>query len=692
MQEIYNIYSEYPWASELTATRMAKATSNAPQTRARIAGLFASSASKQAFDSLLTSFQRGEAAQRQEQKSQDRLNNALDDTTKAIMASNVDGLGAMASLIEKTTEAASELALGDRLENGMGAMQRSNNRFLKGLGFLGEGAVKIAGSTAGVAAGLGTFAAAFVNSQDKLIKTMIDVGLADGNMTNMTMLRQRAATLGMGFDEFGKLLQVSSNLTATSSENAMQGALKFGDMAKSIASNKEINKFGMRTNDLAFALATTADALYKSNQISSLDANAQKKIIEAFTTTNEIALGLATTTGENRSKLLNELDQQRQDQILNTNFTAAREEYIQQFGEENFDNFTEGMRMYLANMANTFGRDSALYLEIEKTLKAASFDIGVDQNIVNNITPELVQLMNEIGGGLLNEFIDQGNSILAGQTDEQGAIISSSRILGIVTEAANNRRREVSVDPITMAANQTMNIAIVANEKLKDITFEELATASTDATAAANVADNAINIIDDLAITFRQTLEAITPGIDTLDATLDTTYFVGDLAIQVMNFARMGFGFDPSTETMRDIQAKMGRAEVRDVVVYQPGTSEYENLPASMRITPDGPITARSIAMHQAVTGTMLTNEQIQQSSRSELQTRVDDLREKVAEARQQLDSGVNVESGMPEFLSDSEISALKQAERILNEQITKITAQIAEVSQGDNGGVLNGG
>ena len=53
------------------------------------------------------------------------------------------------------------------------------------------------------------------------------------------------------------------------------------------------------------------------------------------------------------------------------------------------------------------------------------------QNVINNMTPELVQLFNEAGGGALQEFIRQGNELLAGETTQEDAVVSSSRLLGI---------------------------------------------------------------------------------------------------------------------------------------------------------------------------------------------------------------------------------------------------------------------
>ena len=67
--------------------------------------------------------------------------------------------------------------------------------------------------------------------------------------------------------------------------------------------------------------------MYKSNTISSLDRDAQDKIVQVFTTTQNIALGLVIVTGENRSKLLQQLERVQED-LTNTSFAIAQNKYV----------------------------------------------------------------------------------------------------------------------------------------------------------------------------------------------------------------------------------------------------------------------------------------------------------------------------------------------------------------------------
>ena len=265
--EIFNISQTYPWASEYTANALANELDGNAQTRMYIAGLFAKSVSKTAYVDLLQDFKKLASARAKEARADDALIDSLKGANKTMTASNVDGLGAIAGFATEVSKAADELNIANNAADWIQKGTRSRNRFLRGLSAVGAGATRFAGSALGTATGISAFAATFINAQDKLIKTMIDIGLADSNVHNMTLLRSDAARLGMGFNEYSKLLQISANITASTGETAITGAIQLGEMTYRIANDKEVNKFGMRTSEVATTIASLAEQLYKSNQI-----------------------------------------------------------------------------------------------------------------------------------------------------------------------------------------------------------------------------------------------------------------------------------------------------------------------------------------------------------------------------------------------------------------------------------------
>ena len=431
--------------------------------------------------------------------------------------------------------AASELELGTKADGFFNKMQGSKNKLIKGLGFIGDGTTDVLGSSAGIAAGVGVFVAKFINSQDKLLKAMIDSGMADANMENMTLLRSGAARLGVGFDEFAKILTISRELTTTSSENAVQGAIKFSDFVYRICGDDSVNKFGYRNAELAEKLGIVANALYKSNTISSLDRDAQDKIVQVFTTTQNIALGLAAATGENRSKLLQQLERVQEDLDLNTSFAIAQNKYVTERGDTAFENLKLGTQMFLGSL-NTLLPNHEVTDEIEKAFKQAAHDLNYDQTIINNLSPELVQMLNEAGPNVLQTFVKAADNVLAGNTTQEQALVDVSGFVGLLSDRFDDGiRRNASMDPITESTAKLLSIAKISNDRAKNITLADMQKIIDENKKGVDASSGAIKAVDDAAIALTTTLEAILPGIDTMDATLDLMYGVGDFTASILN-------------------------------------------------------------------------------------------------------------------------------------------------------------
>ena len=683
--EIFNIAQTYPWASEYTADALATELDGNAQTRMYIAGLFASSVSKTAYTDLLQDFKKLASARAKEARADDALIDSLKSANKSMTASNVDGLGAIAGFATEIGKAADELNIANNAADWMELGKKSKYRFIRGASGMGAGATRFAGSALGTATGISAFAATFINAQDKLIKTMIDIGLADANVHNMTLLRSDASRLGMGFDEYSKMLQVSANITASTGETAITGAIQLGEMTYRIANDKEVNKFGMRTSEVATTIASLAEQLYKSNQISTLDTRAKEKIIDVFKTTQGIALALATSTGVNRKEMLAQLEQVRTDQELNATFVIERENYINQYSEESFNNFKQSTETYLAYMAATLGQDSPLYAATEATMKAAAYDISYDREILNNMTDEMRLLLQEMGPDVFQMFVKQTNDILSGKTTAEQAVVDGSLLLGAIADAGETRRRMFSYDPLTQAANATMTRAQLTLDNARNITLPQLEAAMKDSQAGVEFADDAIKTVDNMAIAMMTTLESILPGLDTMDATLDAAYWTAETASGIIKFVMEAAGYQDFGNTLQQIEDSANKVVPMDMVLYEVGSEEYNNAPASMRITPNGPITAMSVAAWQSATANMLTRQQIKTSSSDELQGRMSQLQDTLADIKERTESGLNNPNSRNRTrLSESRKQQLMMMERLVEEQIARITEQLSGMAQSE--------
>lgn len=668
-QEILQVYQQYPWASEVTMSTLSnsmKKTVSHTKIASVIQASFLSSAAKQQMIDALDS----------ENASDENLSTSTTDMWKnltnvseSIVANNVNGMEALADLQEQMVKAGEELELGGKINTLIDAIGRRTGRYGRGLARLGKKATSGAGMAAAMSAGVGIFVARLISSQGKLIMNMIELGLASDSMRNLDKLRQDSALLGLGFDKYAKVLQISADLATTSNKDAVTGAVEFGQFVRKYVNDESVNKFGLKTGQFTEAIAITADALYRSNQITSLNPQAQEKIINVFTTNQQIALGLAEATGRNRSTMLDELERQRGNQERNLSMTQNSEEYIKMFGEQAFLNLDESADALLALIANDFGSDSELYRQMESTINASVFNIKYDQTAINDITPEFAQLLMEIGGGTESMVVDMLDRMLRGEIDKQDMAVRYSELVKKVDERGREaKRRGPNADPISESAKDVMNVAITVNETVKNITPERLQEIIDSVDENVEVAGESVEVIDEFQKAYLTTLEAFTPTISNMDAVMDLFYGVGDFVLKVSRYFGLSSSHSDAVEKMRE-EAK---AIPQDVIVYDVGTSEYNNQPVEMRISPNGPITGNSIATYLAMRRSMLSNDSINESSNEDLTERKRALAELTEELQEEADDATD----------ETILEQLRQRMRIIEAQTTRISQKIAEREQ----------
>ena len=99
-QEILSVYSQYPWASDITAERIADSLRNAPVDRQKIAMIIANSFSPATAKKLQRLLDEDLKAEKKNVQADRELGRSLSGVQRTLMLNNVDGLGAMATLSE----------------------------------------------------------------------------------------------------------------------------------------------------------------------------------------------------------------------------------------------------------------------------------------------------------------------------------------------------------------------------------------------------------------------------------------------------------------------------------------------------------------------------------------------------------------------------------------------------------------
>ena len=123
--------------------------------------------------------------------------------------------------------------------------------------------------------------------------------------------------------------------------------------------------------------------------------------------------------------------------------------------------------------------------------------------------------------------------------------------------------------------------------------------------------------------------------------------------------------------------------KLEDVVLYKPGSVDYNRQPVGMRESPNGPITMLSASAYLAATQNMWTQTQINSGSAEELTSRLGQLRETLASTQQRLETGLdNPNSRVRRALPEHKRKQLQVIERLVEEQIEKYMAQLASIEQ----------
>lgn len=675
MRELINaIYQQYPWAGENTASKMAASFRKNRVDRGLISVATAGMLSKSAADEMSRALTEEARAEAEENIAVRAAADTIGDSAKIIM-SDTDGLGAITDLQNRLAPAVDELAGG--LGNAIGNFTRSMPKPLRLLGKGAEAGLKFGGKAQLFAAGVSGFLATLIKTQNELITAMIEIGIADKNMQEMDKIRRDAALLGMNYKEYATILQVTSDLTASGTENVLDGAIRFGNLANRVAKDETVNRFGMRTKDVTQILAATADNLYKNNQINALTPEAEEKIIKTFAVTQEIALALATATGTNRQELLSQIEAQRTDKELQFSFDLNRKNFIDKYGEEAFDNLQNGSTTFLATIASQFGEDSDLYKQVKQVTDAAVYDIGLDQDVRNNMTEELIMMFNQIRNGSGPLFIENMNAMLTGAMSPSEAVAFAAQLTKTISDAGDlGNRNYAGVDPSIDAANRTMDIAQgKITKNFKQITPEGIQKILDEQAVYVDNADNAIQLVDDFAKTYTQILELLTPTMGSTDAVVDVIYGVAGMVTKVAEFFNTGATY--SVQKLDELLNKEFNRQT-DMVVYDVGSTQWNNNDPAMRITPDGPITAQSIVNYIANKQTMWNNTIITSKSDDELRDRIEALQELKNDAEQKANTTQN----------QGKVDSLRHQIRLFEERIATITNELVQIRDVPAGGV----
>ena len=374
---------------------------------------------------------------------------------------------------------------------------------------LGKG-VKLFGSATGATvttatAVLGMYGS-LISEQEKTMRAMIDFGLATADLQNYNTMRTQAALTGQSLMEQAQHIREASGMLINIEKDYFRGAYNMSNMLAAVeADSSLLGDFGYNVEELSARFVEEANIMYRKGELRTLDYQTQRRIYEGFIDSSEMAIALASITGQERSSIL----EKRREQLEDVNFRLAQRQndqfVAQKYGAAALQNI-EDVQAYLETTASEVSPTLAPLLQDAFTRGFAN--IQYSDNAVNAAGDDLASVISLLPAESQRVVFDIIKNSFTGQ-------ISSNEIPDAIARIAH----EFENAPIykTTDAITTNFTQIQAEAATSVLTVENARTASfskivEQAAPKAEIADDIIDGMDDMRIAMRTTLDTITPG------------------------------------------------------------------------------------------------------------------------------------------------------------------------------------
>ena len=531
-------YSQYPWAGEETALQLASLTRSSTIKTTALATAIV----------RLNSVSDGKALLNNIKDTKNQLDQSLAEGREKIAQAdkNLRKLG-RASLTGGSSsglESMIELA-----GAGAEAMDHAASSLASAGGKIGKVASGFSWATGGAVAltGVGAAFAKVITTQEKDLRTMIDMGMVLGNTQDYTFMRGNAVAAGMSLTDYAAMVQNTSEvLVNIGSGNLVSGqGLMHGFLTDS-KRIKRVKHFGYSPKVLSGLLAEETEQLYKLNQINELNDADQKRVVDSFEAANSMGIYLADTLGVQRSALLESRKMMRED----IDFQLAMHQnsaYLNKtFGEGSAARAQESAD-FLAMLGNaTLGEEFTKMLT--DTFTGTFSDIQYDTSAINNIQNEqLAEMLQRLDPGVFKGFMDLLSEGAQGKI--KGPEENAARFRDLLS-AIKDSPVLIGLDGTSVAVNKLIASVNLLPEEYFSGTEEEMKAKIESASEAIDGADDSIEILGGLSKAFLKAQHTFTPGFETMGTVM------GVLESSVGTFAdfwRDIFGLDRTAQTSMEL-------------------------------------------------------------------------------------------------------------------------------------------
>ena len=497
----------YPWATEDTVSRLAELarSNNIKSSALAVAIAQATNSSdvnaiKKLIDDSAKEIARTDRAAENASR---KIKSQLKDAKSGL--NSTDGIQAMADLTYAGAQAIDHLA---------GSVGNFGGR-TSALGRAVSGAARTLTGAGVATAGISTIFAQLISAQEKTVRSMIDFGLVVNDDALFTELRNRVGNFAMGVEEYTGILEQTKQMMTGVAGDVYSGQVQMVNFLASAMDDETLSRFGYSPQEYALQLSQEAAMLYRVNQINSLNATDQRRVIDSFETANKLSLFLADNIGLQRSQAM--AMRQEAEENLNYQLVMNRQtEYLNEtFGNQASENVREANQFLYMLMNETIGQEMAQ--RTQDVLTGFVQDIRYDTSAVNNIPSELMQTLQRIGPEVAASYVRLIEDAGTGQITGQDMIMRFQEFARLIDQS----EAKISVDEIGMeATNIRAQIATVPDEFFS-ITSDNLEEAMRTIGTTVDAAATAIDTVGNIAIAFRQTQNMITPGYESMASLFD---------------------------------------------------------------------------------------------------------------------------------------------------------------------------
>ena len=558
-EEIKKIHKQYPWASEHTLEVVSSEITENNVIMAQIAAILG--------DASMADVAQ---AKRKSEKTADKAATSKEKVAKAGKISDkilgkiifqADPANAVAELSHETAKLLANAGIGIA----------KYTRGIKGIGAAVDVTSKIVGNAMVIGTGMAVVFAKLLTEQEKQTRQLVDFGSVVADQQLWTTLRSSTRSLGMGLKDYTEMAEGAKPFITKAMGNAYYGQLRLSELLTQIDKTKGFSDFGFSIQDQSRFITQEIETLYQLGQITDINNVTKQRVMDSYESANKLAMFTGNILGVQRTEALRMREEARNNVDLQTGLIQNAGVIAADYGELGAKNIADAAGFLRVLNESTFGADWAT--AFEEHVAGTVGDLAFDKDAVNNIDTAFLEKMRMVGPGVAEAYIQLVQDTATGEiTSEAEAVERQRELVALVREQVT---RVSAYNPLIADANMLIAQAKLIPDSYFQADISELKSDSLYAQMTEN-ADHNIDVIDDIAVTFQNIQEILTPGYKTMGIGFKT------LTSGMLDFGRGLANLMPGEQKER-FESLVRETEQKNIDFYM-GQIDADNIDDSIKL------------------------------------------------------------------------------------------------------------